>query len=56
MISAVIVSQGGDSTVPARMTEGLRAGFTADLVVALVCLAVALLLPRPPVPRGFGRV
>jgi MFS family permease len=51
VISAVVVSKGGDSTDPARMTEGFQAGFTADLVVALVCLAVALVLLRPLVKR-----
>src|SRR5262249_20268039 len=35
VISAVVVSNGGDSTAPARITEGFRAGFTTDIVVAL---------------------
>lgn len=47
IITAVVVSNGGDSTVPARMTEGLQAGFTADIVIAVICLGVALVLLRP---------
>jgi MFS family permease len=51
IISAVVVANGGDSTSPARMTEGFRAGFTADAVIALVCLGFALVLLRPLAPR-----
>jgi EmrB/QacA subfamily drug resistance transporter len=52
VVSAVVVSKGGDSTVPARMTEGFQAGFTADVVIAVVCLGVALVLLRPLVRRA----
>ncbi|SNT29855.1 drug resistance transporter, EmrB/QacA subfamily [Streptosporangium subroseum] len=47
VVSGVVVSQGGDSTVPTVMTEGFQAGFTADLVIALIGLGVALVLLRP---------
>ncbi|RKR86714.1 EmrB/QacA subfamily drug resistance transporter [Micromonospora pisi] len=54
LISAVVVSRGGDSTAPEQMTEGFRAGFAADLVIALACLIVALTLLRPLTRQSSG--
>ncbi|MGW4461167.1 MFS transporter [Micromonospora sp. NPDC004704] len=51
IISAVVVSAGGESGDPARMTDGLQAGLRADLLVAFACLVVALVLLRPVTQR-----
>ncbi|MBO2445932.1 MFS transporter [Actinomadura barringtoniae] len=48
--SAIVVSNGGDSAEPARMTNGFGAGLTGDLVIAVGCLSVALVLLRPKQP------
>ncbi|WP_222720707.1 MFS transporter [Actinomadura sp. HBU206391] len=50
VVSGMVVSQGGDSTVPTVMTEGFQAGFTTDVVIAVIGLCVALVLLRPPTP------
>jgi EmrB/QacA subfamily drug resistance transporter len=47
VVTGVIVSQVGDATAPAVLTEGFRAGLTADIVIALSGLCVALVLLRP---------
>lgn len=47
VVSGVVVSHGGDSTMPAMLTEGFQAGFTSGLVIALVGLCVVLVLLRP---------
>ena len=47
VVSGVVVSQGGDSTVPTVLTEGFQAGFTTDLVIALIGLCVAVVPLRP---------
>jgi MFS family permease len=47
VVSGVVISHGGGSTVPTVLTEGFRAGLTADLVFALIGLCVALVLLRP---------
>jgi EmrB/QacA subfamily drug resistance transporter len=52
VVSGVVVSQGGDSTVPTVMTEGFQAGFATDLVIALIGLCVALVLLRPLTRRA----
>lgn len=54
VITAVVISAGGDTTVPAQMTEAFRTGFTADILVTLACLGVALVLLRPFARRSHG--
>lgn len=48
VISAVVVANGGGSTDPVQLTSAFGAGFTSDIIVAGVCLVVAMVLLRPP--------
>jgi EmrB/QacA subfamily drug resistance transporter len=51
VFTAVVVSAGGDTTVPAEMTEAFQTGFAANILVALVGVGVALVLLRPHTRR-----
>lgn len=56
VVSGVVVSHGGDSTMPTVLTEGFRAGFTSGLVIALVGLCVVLVLLRPVTGRTRDKI